>query len=146
MRRIPFVNTLLKDREFTKKIYIYFSTAAGGDDYDPFENKKTFTSVAESLIEPKIIETMEHKIEKMYKALKEIEKLGSHKLTDLPPYKLLWSVSSVLYNEGKTTKALYFIERALADCKDNDNVIYLDVSFMFQFNLYLIQINFKLIK
>jgi len=50
MRRIPFVNTLLKDREFTKKIYIYFSTAAGGDDYDPFENKKTFTNLNPTVI------------------------------------------------------------------------------------------------
>lgn len=45
MRKIPFLNNILKDKEFTTKIYIYMSTKAGGDDYDPYEANYDFTNL-----------------------------------------------------------------------------------------------------
>ena len=44
------VNNVLKDRDFTTKVYLYFSSAAAGDDYDPYENRKV-----ETLLNPKVI-------------------------------------------------------------------------------------------
>lgn len=50
MRNIPYINNLLKDRDLSKKIYIYMSTKAGGDDFDPYENNYTFTNLNPTII------------------------------------------------------------------------------------------------
>ena len=50
MRKIPSLNTLIKDREFTKKIYVYMSSKTGGDSYDGFEKNFTFTNLNPAII------------------------------------------------------------------------------------------------
>lgn len=45
MKKIPELKNILKDIEFTKKVFIYMSTKAGGDDYDNFEGNYVYTEL-----------------------------------------------------------------------------------------------------
>lgn len=45
LRKIPFITKLLKNRHYTTKVYIYFSTKTAGDDYDPYEKNYTYTNL-----------------------------------------------------------------------------------------------------
>lgn len=44
MRKSFVINNLLKNREFTTKIQIYFSTKSAGDDFDSYEKNYTYTN------------------------------------------------------------------------------------------------------
>lgn len=45
MKKITAISKLLKDKEFTTKIRIFFSTKTAGDDYDPYEANYTFSNL-----------------------------------------------------------------------------------------------------
>jgi hypothetical protein len=50
MKKIREIHNLLKDKTYTEKIKIYFSTKSAGDDYDPYEQNYTLTN-----LNPKVI-------------------------------------------------------------------------------------------
>ena len=45
MKKLTTVIDTIRDNQFTTKIQIFMSTKAGGDDYDPYEAKFTFTNL-----------------------------------------------------------------------------------------------------
>ncbi len=45
MKPLPEIRTLLKNRDFTTKVTIYFSTKTAGSDFDPYEANYTFTDL-----------------------------------------------------------------------------------------------------
>lgn len=45
MKSIRPIVKLLKNKELSTKIYLYFSTKSAGDDYDPYENNYAFTNL-----------------------------------------------------------------------------------------------------
>jgi len=45
MKDIKFLSNILKDKEFTTKVKIYFSTKSAGDDFDTYENNYVFTNL-----------------------------------------------------------------------------------------------------
>ncbi len=45
MKKIDQVQLLLKNREFTKKVLLYFSTKIAGTDYDPYEKNYTYNNL-----------------------------------------------------------------------------------------------------
>jgi len=57
MKNLHDVTDILKDSEFTTKVYVYFSTQAAGDDYDPYEDRKVDTP-----LNPKVIKARVHQI------------------------------------------------------------------------------------
>jgi hypothetical protein len=45
MKDIKFLSKILKDKEFTTKVKIYFSTQSAGDDFDPYEKNYVFANL-----------------------------------------------------------------------------------------------------
>ncbi|KKN15278.1 hypothetical protein LCGC14_0987650 [marine sediment metagenome] len=45
MKKISYINRLIKHKDFTTKILVYFSTKTYGDDYDPYEDNYTYTNL-----------------------------------------------------------------------------------------------------
>ena len=45
LRKLGFINKLLKNTEHSTKIYLYFATKTAGDDFDPYENNYTFSNL-----------------------------------------------------------------------------------------------------
>ena len=44
-KKKSFIKKILKHSNFTKKIYLYMSSKAAGDDYDPYEDNYTFSNL-----------------------------------------------------------------------------------------------------
>ncbi len=45
MKKIEDIHKLLKEKEYTKKVRIYFSTKTAGDNFDPYERNYTITAL-----------------------------------------------------------------------------------------------------
>lgn len=45
LRKIGFINKLLKNKEHSTKIYLYFATKTAGDDFDPYEKNYIFSNL-----------------------------------------------------------------------------------------------------
>lgn len=45
LKKLPFLNKLLKNDKLSTLVKFYFAFSSFGEDYDPYENNKTFTDL-----------------------------------------------------------------------------------------------------
>jgi len=62
MKRIPFINKLLKSKNFSTKVYIYFSYKSAGDDFDPREKNYTYYNLNPVVIKAYVTELTPEKL------------------------------------------------------------------------------------